>query len=215
MRRPPGWLVDALHAEAERHDPDSARIRARMEDAIGPLDGPRRGGRWRVAAVAAVAAAVLVAVPLAVTHVGQGPRARGGPAGSQAPAGRMTSPAPPPRTITVAGSTAPGSGPYWGEERVELTVVRPVTALDVTLTVRRAAGPVGAWQSVGDMTAGRHVSGPRVRYAFRLGHGRTVTPGTYRFAVQFGRSRAARTVSYEVSASGGERRSSVRGVVRP
>jgi len=120
------WLRDRLHAEAERHRPDTARIWARVEAALNeppaapePLPvarRPRRGrGALRVAVAALATAGVLGATSLAAVMRGGGT--------DPEPA----VPPPPPRTgaplasspATVTVSPSPGEGVEAEERTVE------------------------------------------------------------------------------------------------
>src|SRR5215470_1203232 len=57
------WITSLLHGEADRHEPDRARVMARIRDGLGP-PAPvrtRTGGRWLLPLSIAAAALVVMA----------------------------------------------------------------------------------------------------------------------------------------------------------
>src|SRR5215470_16936318 len=56
------WITSLLHGEADRHEPDRARVMARIRDGLGP-PAPvrtRTGGRWLLPLSIAAAALIVM-----------------------------------------------------------------------------------------------------------------------------------------------------------
>ncbi|GAB3989684.1 hypothetical protein GCM10029978_115450 [Actinoallomurus acanthiterrae] len=217
MTEPPGWLRSALREEADAHEPDRARMWARVDAATRPHRVRR--ARFRTIAATAMAAAGVAAV--AVTVVTWPP---GGPDTSAVPAGHRSmqterpSPSPtvsptarivrtpstaratssPPPTsrrakpVTVAARLDPGSNPYWAQEDVTVTGDRPLTKLQVTVRVTRTEGvrATGSWSTLPGDDFVVTVGDERGALVYRwvLRPGRSVPPGPHVFAAQYARS---------------------------
>ncbi|GAA4630438.1 hypothetical protein GCM10023196_055800 [Actinoallomurus vinaceus] len=177
MTEPPGWLRSALREEADAHEPDRGRIRARVDAAIRPHRARR--SRFRpIAATAMAAAGVAVVAVTVVTWRPGGSDTSAVPAGHRSvqtdqpspsasatasPTARAVRPSATPRAATsppptsrrtkpgtVAARLDPGSNPYWAQEDVTVTGDRPLTKLQVTVRVTRTEGvrATGSWSTL-------------------------------------------------------------------
>ncbi|MCX5394481.1 hypothetical protein [Streptomyces sp. NBC_00094] len=203
------------------HQPDHARILARVERGLaappgtsrrprpaGPRSAPWAGRRWPAAVAVALAVAGVVGLGgLAVTTLDRGPTA---------PATAGPVPGPP---AAAAGTIDPGSNRWWAQGDLTLTTQAPVTGLVVDVRVARTAGVVstGHWRTrpAEDFTVTVTEEPGALRYRWALKPGRTVPPGRHVFAVQYNHAEGVRDASadtYTVVLTGADGgRSTLRG----
>ncbi|MFE5581361.1 hypothetical protein [Kitasatospora sp. NPDC056531] len=160
-----GLLRDA----AEAHQPDRARIRARLERGMTPVSTRRRGPwvrrSWPKAALTSLATAGILAVGLAVAPVVRTPPppdAATAPAsaatasstpsvpstGSPAPTVPTGSPSPAPSggtqvqqgPLSSDGSVDPHSTIYWAQSNLTLKTTQPLATLTVELRIAQTGG---------------------------------------------------------------------------
>jgi endoglucanase len=117
------------------------------------------------------------------------------PGASPAVAPRTPTPTP---NVTIAINVG-ASGPWFYEEDIRVTQPGTLTALTLTITVRRT-GDVsysGQWDTVGSPISQSHSSSAStITYTFRLGAGQTLSGGTTRtFAALFNGSGGAHPTS--------------------
>jgi len=83
--------------------------------------------------------------------------------------------------VTVTGNATGNSGPWWGEEDVTLSNRAPLTALRITVTVRKTSGVGYAGQYTsfpgGALSMGHTDTGSAIVYTYTLNPGQTVAPG--------------------------------------
>ncbi|WP_326688653.1 hypothetical protein OIE63_16835 [Streptomyces sp. NBC_01795] len=217
------WVRARLRAAADAHQPDRARMAARIARAVeepgskrrtrratmAPFRwGPRAPRTWpRVAS--AVGALVVVLGTGATTALwaqgGDGAadpptvRTSAGPAGTGRAAGPLTS----------RGAVDPGSNDYWSQTEVTVASTTRLTALTVELRIAEKArklASTGSWRTRPPQdydVSVKHEEGALV-YRWTLRKGRTVPPGKHVFAGQFDHSagkRNAKGDSYTVSAT--------------
>lgn len=84
-------------------------------------------------------------------------------------------------TVTARGSVTSNSGPYWGEEDVTIANTAPLTALKITVTVRKTSGVTYAGQYNtywgGALSMSHTDTGGAIVYTYTLNAGQTVPPG--------------------------------------
>ncbi|MCO6009000.1 hypothetical protein NE236_28905 [Actinoallomurus purpureus] len=207
MNEPPAWLRSALREEADAHQPDHDRMRARVDAATRPRRIRRAGGRSLAAAAMAAAGVVAVAVAVVVvTWRSAGPATPAIPAGhgsaqtdgpspsasrTASPATRVGRPSPTARPTTsspvarrprtkvpaVVARIDPGSNDYWAQEDVTVSGERPLSTLQVTVRVARTQGV---------RSAGSWSSLPGDAFAVTVGDERGAL--VYRWALRPGRS---------------------------
>ncbi|MGW0468080.1 hypothetical protein ACWDX6_22875 [Streptomyces sp. NPDC003027] len=207
-----------LREAADSHQPDRARIHARVERGLmtppprRTMRGPRRPRTlWMSAiAVAAAVAGVLSLGGLAATTL------------HRDPARVATAPAAHP-PLRAEGSIDPGSNRWWAQNNVALTAHTPLTALTVELRIARTPGVAntGHWRTrpAEDFTVTVHEEAAHLVYRWVLKPGRTVPPGRHVFAGQYNHAEGARdtgTDTYTITAVDTFREQrTVRGDFRP
>ncbi|GAA4797986.1 hypothetical protein [Streptomyces ziwulingensis] len=222
-----------LRAAAGAHEPDRARILARVEHGRARRDpGPRPEVRrppagWVRVAGAAVAVAGVVAVGAhAVTPLtGEPAPARRSVAARSTP----SAPAPTGRTVRP-GATAdagplrsdavvdPHSNAYWAQSNLTLSTAEPLSALTVEIRVAQTGGvsATGAWRTLpeDDFAFSAAERNGFVVYRWVLEEGRTVPAGEWVFAAQYDHARGgrdARADTYTATAAAGLGRPAVAG----
>ena len=219
-------LYARLRRAAGAHEPDRARILARVERGMAAGDdttGHRRPARalpgWaRVAGATVAVAGVLVAGgSLAASTVGEdppAPRSVAAPPGTREPGPRQP--------LWSAGAVDPHSNEYWAQSNITLRTSAPLTALAVELRVAQAGSvtSTGAWRSLPEadftFTAGER-DGFLV-YRWTLKPGRTVPAGEWMFAGQYNHERGGRDARgdrYVATATAASGRHSVEGGFTP
>ncbi|MEV5018520.1 hypothetical protein ACIGW1_33880 [Streptomyces sp. NPDC053780] len=217
-----------LRRAAGAHEPDRARILARVERGMAAGDGTtghRRPSRalpgWaRVAGAAVAVAGVLVAGgSLAASRLGgdaPAPRSVAAPPGSREPGPREPGP------LWSAGAVDPHSNEFWAQSNITLRTSAPLTALTVELRVAQTGSvtSTGAWRSLPEadftFTAGER-DGLLV-YRWTLKPGRTVPAGEWMFAGQYNHERGGRDARgdrYSATATASSGRHSVEGGFTP
>ncbi|MFG2323637.1 hypothetical protein [Streptomyces sp. NPDC048568] len=217
-----------LRRAAGAHEPDRARILARVERSMAAGDdttGHHRPSRalpgWaRVAGATVAVAGVLVAGgSLAASTVdgdAPAPRSVAAPPGSREPGTRE------PGTLWSAGAVDPHSNEFWAQSNITLRTSAPLTALTVELRVAQTGSvtSTGAWRSLPEadftFTAGER-DGFLV-YRWTLRPGRTVPAGEWMFAGQYNHERGGRDARgdrYSASATAASGRHSVEGGFTP
>ncbi len=98
---------------------------------------------------------------------------------SSTPSGSPT-PAPVPSGLSASGTVNTGTGPYWGEEDVNLRSTLPITELKITVIVMKLPGVSYSSQYVnsGMFTYSGTDVGNYILYTYQLNPGNTITPGT-------------------------------------
>ncbi|MFD7325882.1 hypothetical protein ACFV9D_33210 [Streptomyces sp. NPDC059875] len=179
-----------LREAADSHQPDRARILARVErglaeppraDALPPRP-PRP--RWVTATAVAVSVAGILALGgLAATTLHR-------PA---EPAATTPATHPPARAV---GTVDPGSNSWWAQSNVTLTAPRSLTALTVELRIAATGGvaSTGHWRTLPaqDFTVSVRDEPAALVYTWTLKPGRTVPAGNHVFAGQFNHAEGAR-----------------------
>ncbi|MFD0056586.1 hypothetical protein ACFVHR_22935 [Streptomyces sp. NPDC127168] len=222
-----------LRRAAGAHEPDRARILARVERGMAAGDGTtghRRPSRalpgWaRVAGATVAVAGVLVAGgSLAASTVdgdAPAPRSVAAPPGSREPGSRDPGPRDP-GPLWSAGAVDPHSNEFWAQSNITLRTSAPLTALTVELRVAQTGSvtSTGAWRSLPEadftFTAGER-DGFLV-YRWTLEPGRTVPAGEWMFAGQYNHERGGRDARgdrYSATATAASGRHSVEGVFTP
>ncbi|MEV4944888.1 hypothetical protein [Streptomyces sp. NPDC053755] len=193
-----------LREAAGAHQPDRARILARVERGIA---NPARAAEARrrpralwttAAAVAAAVVGVLSLGGLAATTLNP-----------DADPGRVaTMPAAPP-PVGAAGTVDPGSNRWWAQSNVTLTAPAPLTALTVELRIARTAGvsSTGHWRTppADDFTVSVRQEATALVYTWVLKPGRTVPAGRHVFAGQYNHAEGGRDAgsdTYTVTSAG-------------
>jgi hypothetical protein len=92
--------------------------------------------------------------------------------------------APPAGGVTITGSVASGSNPWWSEVDVSLTHTVSLTSLTITVTVRKTAGVAGSGQynnyPGGVLQMSRTETSTTVVYTYSLAPGQTLSAGSNR-----------------------------------
>ncbi|MGW3860302.1 hypothetical protein ACWEDZ_02290 [Streptomyces sp. NPDC005047] len=227
-----------LRRAAGAHEPDRARILARVEHGMAAGDGttghrrpPRALPGWaRVAGATVAVAGVLVAGgSLAASTVdgdAPAPRSVAAPPGSREPGSRDPGPRDPgprdPGPLWSAGAVDPHSNEFWAQSNITLRTSAPLTALTVELRVAQTGSvtSTGAWRSLPEadftFTAGER-DGFLV-YRWTLEPGRTVPAGEWMFAGQYNHERGGRDARgdrYSATATAASGRHSVKGGFTP
>jgi endoglucanase len=98
---------------------------------------------------------------------------------SQSPSGSTTPTSLSP-SLSVSGTVAGGTGPYWGEEDINLRSNLPITALKIIVAVRKTSGVSYSSQYVnsGMFTYSSTDVGNLIVYTYELCPGNIITPGT-------------------------------------
>ncbi|MFF8681276.1 hypothetical protein ACF07F_25510 [Streptomyces sp. NPDC015237] len=217
-----------LRRAAGAHEPDRARILARVERGMAAGDGttghrrpPRALPGWaRVAGATVAVAGVLVAGgSLAASTVdgdAPAPRSVAAPPGPREPGPRDPGP------LWSAGAVDPHSNEFWAQSNITLRTSAPLTALTVELRVAQTGSvtSTGAWRSLPEadftFTAGER-DGFLV-YRWTLEPGRTVPAGEWMFAGQYNHERGGRDARgdrYSATATAASGRHSVEGGFTP
>ncbi|GAA2492921.1 hypothetical protein [Streptomyces gobitricini] len=208
-------LKQRLREAAHTHQPDRARILARVERGMA---APAAGGRphtpaqrtsWiRVAGATAAVAAVLAAGGYTATAV----------LGTDRPDHGVAAPTAAP--LRAGGAVDPHSNRFWAQSNITLTAPRPLTALTVDLRVAQTGGvaSTGHWRTppAEDFAVSvREDEDGALHYTWRLKPGRSVPAGQHVFAGQYNHAEGARTAQgdhYTVTATDDEGdRTTVRG----
>jgi len=144
--------------------------------------------------------------------------------GAQASAGHFSAlgSTPPAPSVSATGSVAAGSGPYYTEEDVKLSTTAPLTALRLTVMVRKTAGVSYAGQyttfPTGAVTSSHMDTGAAIVYSYDLAPGHTIPAGTYTIGSQFagdGQAHASNQDSYNGSATSGGATDALSGQFQP
>jgi len=144
--------------------------------------------------------------------------------GAQASAGHFSALGSTPLapSVSATGSVAAGSGPYYTEEDVNLSTAAPLTALRLTVTVRKTAGVSYAGQyttfPAGTVTSSHTDTGDAIVYTYDLAPGHTIPAGAYTIGSQFGGDGQTHPVnqdSYSGSATSGSATSALSGQFQP
>ncbi|WP_328497139.1 hypothetical protein OHS59_33795 [Streptomyces sp. NBC_00414] len=202
-----------LRDSAEAHEPDRARILARVErgmaggDSVAdPSPRPPALGWFRVVGATAAVAGVLAVGGYAVASAVRGEQANDRTVTvtpSPAPSPEDSGPAVPPAgtgtedgPLWSDGSVDPHSNEFWAQSNVTVKTKRQLTALTVVLKVRQTGGvtSAGAWRSAPeeDFTVSVAERGGFLVYTWTLKPGRTVWPGEWVFAGQYDHDRGGR-----------------------
>ncbi|MFH8446848.1 hypothetical protein ACH4D3_37240 [Streptomyces sp. NPDC018026] len=208
-----------LHEAAGAHEPDRARILARVEHGMTAGDrGPARPplpGWVRVAGATAAVAGVLVAGGHAVAPAVRGDAPAQRPAAT-APASREPGP------LWSGGAVDPHSNEFWAQSNITLGTSAPLTALTVELRVAQTGSvtSTGAWRSLPEddfaFTVGERAG--FLVYRWTLKEGRTVPAGEWVFAGQYNHERGGRDAGgdrYAATATAASGRFTVRGGFTP
>ncbi|MET9803188.1 hypothetical protein [Streptomyces sp. NPDC006368] len=184
-------LKHRLRQAAHAHQPDRARILARVERgmaAAAPAAAyrPAAGRPWpRVAgALTAVAAVLLIGghMTAAMLH-------------DHAPARTVSTPSAAER-LRADGVVDPHSNRFWAQNNLTLRNNRPLTSLTVALRIVRTAGvaSTGHWRTLpeADFTVSVRQENGRLVYTWTLRPGRTVPPGRHVFAAQYNHAEGGR-----------------------
>ncbi|MFD4262092.1 hypothetical protein ACFWR9_31820 [Streptomyces sp. NPDC058534] len=221
-----------LRGAAGAHQPDRARILARVERGMTAEDGTghHRPGRalpgWaRVAgATVAVAGVLVTGGYLAASTVGEdapAPRSVAASPGSRESESREPG-SREPGPLWSVGSVGPHSNEFWAQSDVTLRTSAPLTTLTVELRVAQTGSvtSTGAWRSLPEadftFTAGER-DGFLV-YRWTLKRGRTVPAGEWKFAGQYNHERGGRDARgdrYSATATAASGHHSVEGGFTP
>lgn len=224
-----------LHEAAGAHEPDRARMLARVER--GMTAGDRVPGRpalpgWvRVAGAAAAVAGVLALGGYAVTSAArdEAPARRPvatSPTSAPSPEDPITSRPPASGAedgpLRSDGSVDPHSNDYWAQSNITLRTRTPLTALTVELRVAQTGSvtSTGAWRSLpeDDFAFTVDERDGFLVYRWTLERGRTVPAGEWVFAGQYNHERGGRDARgdrYAATATAASERLSVRGDFAP
>ncbi|MEV8125756.1 hypothetical protein AB0P07_16915 [Streptomyces sp. NPDC085944] len=224
-----------LHEAAGAHEPDRARILARVERGMtagGHVPGrPALPGRVRVAGAAAAVAGVLAVGGHAVTSAARDD------ASAQRSVATSPSSAPSPEDPTAGrppasgaadgplwsdGSVDPHSNDDWAQSNLTLRTRTPLTALTVELRVAQTGSvtSTGAWRSLpeDDFAFTVDERDGFLVYLWTLEPGRTVPAGEWVFAGQYNHERGGRDARgdrYAATATAASDRLSVLGDFAP
>ncbi|WP_306216147.1 hypothetical protein [Actinoplanes sp. RD1] len=120
--------------------------------------------------------------------------------------------------LTVAAGINPNPNPVWSQADLIMTLTKEVTALEVTVTVKRTGGATtpGIWTTIPDDHLADKTyteQGDTIVYHFLLKDGYTVAPGEYTFASQYNheKNRPTSGDTWRVTATAGAEQASVRG----
>ncbi|MCX5409244.1 hypothetical protein OHA37_35995 [Streptomyces sp. NBC_00335] len=220
-------LRGLLRESAEAHQPDRARMLARVERGTAPL--PRNGERvrvrvralsWPKIALATLATAGTLTVSaltvVSAVHAPDPPRNPTAAAPSSAPSS-ADRPAPPvegSRTedgpLWADGSVDPHSNSYWAQSNVTLKTREPLTSLVVELRIALTQGvrDTGSWRTrpAADFDLSARREGGFLVYRWTLKPGRTVPSGEHVFAGQYDHApggRDAKDDTYRIDAATG------------
>ncbi|MFD3341389.1 hypothetical protein ACFWVW_19900 [Streptomyces anthocyanicus] len=218
-REPDERLRARLREAAGAHEPDRARILARIEHGMAAGDrGPSRPplpGWVRVAGATAAVAGVLVAGGYAVAPVVRDDAPAQRPAAT-APASREPGP------LWSGGAVDPHGNEFWAQSNITLGTGAPLTALTVELRVAQTGSvtSTGAWRSLPEddfaFTVGERAG--FLVYRWTLKEGRTVPAGEWVFAGQYNHERGGRDAGgdrYSATATAASGRLTVRGGFTP
>ncbi|MFG3246033.1 hypothetical protein [Streptomyces sp. NPDC048187] len=183
-----------LHAAAGAHEPDRARMLARVERGMAAGGGrpvrPSPPGWVRVTGATAAVAAVLVAGGHTVASVVRDDAPVRRPAA--APHGSRELDGP----LRSSGAVDPHGNEFWAQSNVTLTASVALTALTVELRVAQTGSvtSTGAWRSLPEADFALTVAerGGFLVYRWTLREGRTVPAGSWVFAGQYNHERGGR-----------------------
>ncbi|WP_030671148.1 hypothetical protein [Streptomyces rimosus] len=219
-------LRERLREAARAHEPDRARMLARVERGMAdsPDTGterrrPARARPWpRIALAAAAAVGALVAggyavatavrIPeppgkvttLPVPPAGPGEQRPASPPAPSAPGGGV--PRPESGPLWSDGSVDPHSNAYWAQSNVTVQTKRPLTALTVELRIAQTGGvhDTGHWSTLppADFTVSVGERDGVLVYRWTLKAGRTVPAGRHVFAGQYNHAEGGRDAKDDV-----------------
>ncbi|MCM9083516.1 hypothetical protein L1606_36530 [Streptomyces spororaveus] len=225
-------LRGLLRESAEAHQPDRARMLARVERGTArPGTARRSRDRERTRALSwprivlatlatagTLTASALMVVDVDAVHDPDPPRSPSavGRAVPPTAAGSRTEDGP----LWADGSVDPHSNAYWAQSNVTLKAGEPLTALVVELRIALTEGvkDTGNWRTrpAADFDLSARQEGGFLVYRWTLKPGRTVPPGEHVFAGQYDHAtggRDAKDDTYRIDATAGaaERGASVWG----
>ncbi|MET9354918.1 hypothetical protein ABZY14_18320 [Streptomyces sp. NPDC006617] len=228
-----------LREAAGAHQPDRARILARVERGMSVQDRPGQHrsvrapllGWVRVAGATAAVAGVLVAGGYAVASAvkDEAPAQRSvatsptsAPSPGDATTGRPAASGVQDGPLWSDGSVDPHSNDFWAQSNVTLKASAPLTALTVELWVAQTGSvtSTGAWRSLpeGDFTLTVEERDGFLVHRWTLKPGRTVPAGEWMFAGQYNHERGGRDARgdrYSATATADSEQLSVRGDFAP
>jgi hypothetical protein len=188
-----------LREAADAHEPDRARILARVERGMAGTDEvrpPRSAVRpplgWArvVGATAAVSSVLMVGGYAVASAVRDDVPARRTMAVSPTPDPSPDGP------LRSQGSVDPHSNEFWAQSDVTLRAEKQLTALTVELRIRQTGGvsDAGSWRSLpeSDFTTTVAERDGFLVYTWVLRAGHTVWPGEWVFAGQYDHDRGGR-----------------------
>ncbi|MFG3496679.1 hypothetical protein [Streptomyces sp. NPDC047886] len=211
-----------LREAARAHQPDRARILARVERGMTDTPAVEPPARhrpftapWlRVAAATAAVAGVLAVGGFVVGGVlrDEPPATTAGPAPTDAPRTPVappsgsSAPTAPPATEGVSrpqdgflrgeGAVDPHSNRWWAQSNITFTTGAPLKALTVELRVALTGGigDTGNWRSLpaDDFTVAVRADGDALVYTWTLKPGRTAPAGRHVFAGQYNHAEGGR-----------------------
>ncbi|GAA2096652.1 hypothetical protein GCM10009801_66410 [Streptomyces albiaxialis] len=219
-----------LREAARAHEPDRARMRARIERGMAaPPAAPvmpvraRRASWPRVVGVAAAVTGVLVAGGYGVASWqhddARPPSASASGSASASPSAGPPARVPAARLLWADGSIDPGSKTYWSQSEVTVKARKPLTALTVELRLSARGRPedTGNWRTLPardfEVSARERPDGGLV-YRWTLKKGRTVPAGEHVFAAQYNHAKGPRDANadtYTVRVANGPERAVWRG----
>ncbi|MFJ8692382.1 hypothetical protein [Streptomyces roseolilacinus] len=199
-------LQRALRAAARSHQPDRARILARVERGMAePAPAPRRhhrpaAPRWpRIALATAAVAGVLAVGGLGVRAVLQEDAPVPSGVADPPPPATPTAPAPTSAVdgfLRARGGVDPHSNRFWAQSNITLGTGTALTGLTVELRVAQTGGvaDTGNWRTLpaGHFTASVREEKNAVVYTWTLREGRTVPVGQHVFAGQYNHAEGGR-----------------------
>ncbi|WP_305789705.1 hypothetical protein [Symbioplanes lichenis] len=120
--------------------------------------------------------------------------------------------------LTVAAGINPNPNPVWSQADLIMTLTKEVSALEVTVTVKRTGGATtpGIWTTLPDDHLADKTyteQGDTIVYHFLLKDGYTVSPGEYTFASQYNHEKDRPTSgdTWKVTTTAGTRKATVHG----
>lgn len=102
---------------------------------------------------------------------------------------------------TAKATQVSSSGPWWGEEDLDITSSQPITAMTLIVQVQKTSGLVfnGQYQTSGSQMSMSHTDAAgTISYVFTLTPGQTLPAGTFKFASQYGGNGTAHAVSGDI-----------------
>jgi hypothetical protein len=215
--------AELLRAAARAHQPDRARMLARVERGIrgaGAAGGAGRSAQAPLgrgldrlrgkARVVGAAAALTVTVGVASAAVAwtadqpAEPTAQTGVAGT-GDTGNTGDPAAPGAEVRASAELDPGSNPYWSQSNVTVRTSAPLTAFTLELRIAATGGvaATGAWRTLpsDDFDLDVVTEGDALVFRWTLRRGAEIPPGEHVFAGQYdhGEGRRVDDDSYRVT----------------